>query len=190
MVLQEVVVPDREPAPLVGHVLVHAVVRLARGRSLGRQGVDEIAATPHDFQFYDFAPPETRAMLARMATLAEFMTREVLIVAPEDTIGEAAQKMVDEGVSSVVVSDFGRLIGILTERDLTRAVAGRTHSSEARVREWMTADPVTLPPSASPKEAAEIMLEQGFRHIPVVDGERAMGIVSIRDVARWSAEEG
>src|ERR671935_1304727 len=124
-----------------------------------------------------------------MSTVGELMTREVLVVEPSDTIGEAAQKMVENGVSSVVVSDYGRLIGILTERDLTRAVAGRTHSSEARVREWMTADPITLPPSASPKEAAEIMLDRGFRHIPVVDGERAIGIVSIRDVARWSTEE-
>ena len=59
-------------------------------------------------------------MLAPMATLADFMTREVLVVAPEDTIGEAAQKMVDEGVSSVVVSDFGRLIGIVSIRDVAR----------------------------------------------------------------------
>ena len=124
-----------------------------------------------------------------MTTLYDLMTSDVLTVAPEDTIGEAAQKMVDREVSSAAVSDYGRLIGILTERDLTRAVAGRTHSSEARVREWMTPDPVTLGPSASPKEAAEIMFEHGFRHIPVVDGERAIGIVSIRDVARWSVEE-
>jgi CBS domain-containing protein len=124
-----------------------------------------------------------------MATLSDLMTSDVLTVAPEDTIGEAAQKMVDREVSSAAVSDYGRLIGILTERDLTRAVAGRTHSSEARVREWMTPDPVTLPASASPKQAAEIMLEQRFRHIPVVEGDRAIGIVSIRDVARWSVEE-
>jgi CBS domain-containing protein len=124
-----------------------------------------------------------------MSMLSDLMTSDVLTVAPEDTIGEAAQKMVDREVSSAAVSDYGRLIGILTERDLTRAVAGRTHSSEARVREWMTPDPITLGPAASPKEAAEIMLERGFRHIPVVDGERAIGIVSIRDVARWSTEE-
>lgn len=124
-----------------------------------------------------------------MDTLADLMTSDVLSVAPEDTIGEAAQKMVDREVSSAAVSDYGRLIGILTERDLTRAVAGRTHSSEARVREWMTPDPVTLPPTASPKEAAETMLERGFRHIPVIEGDRAVGIVSIRDVARWSTED-
>ena len=124
-----------------------------------------------------------------MGGIGDLMTKDVLEVAPEDTLGEAAERMVERGVGSVVVSDYGRLIGILTERDLTRAVAGRTHSSEARVREWMTPDPVTLPASASPREAAEIMLEQRFRHIPVVEGDRAIGIVSIRDVARWSVEE-
>src|SRR5437899_3639100 len=124
-----------------------------------------------------------------MATLGEVMTRDVLTVAPEDTIGEAAQKMTDQGVGAVVVSDFGRMIGIFTERDLTRAVAGRVHSSEARVREWMTADPVTLGKDASPAEAARIMLENRFRHIPIVEDEHTVGIVSIRDVARWGVEE-
>src|SRR5436853_2056653 len=105
------------------------------------------------------------------------MTTDVLTVAPEDTIGETAQKMVELGVSSAVVSDYGRLIGIVTERDLTRAVAGRVHSSEARVREWMTPDPVTLDKNASPEEAAQIMLERKFRHIPVVEDEHTIGII-------------
>ena len=124
-----------------------------------------------------------------MSKVRDLMTSDVLTADPSDTIGETAQKMVELGVSSAVVSDYGRLIGILTERDLTRAVAGRTHSSEARVREWMTADPVTLGPDASPAEAAQIMLDNGFRHIPIVEDERTVGIVSIRDVARWSTEE-
>jgi CBS domain-containing protein len=128
-------------------------------------------------------------MLARMATLGEVMTRDVLTVAPEDTIGEAAQKMTDQGVGAVVVSDFGRLIGIFTERDLMRAVAGRVHPSEARVREWMTPDPLTMVEGASVEEAGQAMIERGFRHIPVVDGERAVGIVSIRDVAEWRLKE-
>jgi CBS domain-containing protein len=124
-----------------------------------------------------------------MKRIGDLMTRDVLSVAPEDTLGEAAQKMVDRRVGSAVVMDFGRLIGILTERDLMHATAGRTHSSEARVREWMTSEPVTLTREASPQEAAKVMLDNGFRHIPVVDGEQTVGIVSIRDVARWSTEE-
>jgi CBS domain-containing protein len=128
-------------------------------------------------------------MLARMATLGDVMTKEVLTVAPEDTIGEAAQKMTDQGVGAVVVSDFGRLIGIFTERDLMRAVAGRVHPSEGRVREWMTPDPLTMSEDAAVEEAGQAMIERGFRHIPVVAGERAVGIVSIRDVAEWRLKE-
>jgi CBS domain-containing protein len=123
-----------------------------------------------------------------MTLLRDLMSRDLLSVAPEDTIGEAAQKMVDRGVGSAVVLDFGRLIGIFTERDLMRAVAGRVHSSEARVREWMTADPVTVSPEDSAEEAASTMLERGFRHLPVVENDRAIGIISIRDIARWGAE--
>jgi CBS domain-containing protein len=124
-----------------------------------------------------------------MDTLADLMTSDLVTVDPADTIGETAQKMVERGVSSAVVSDYGRLIGIVTERDLTRAVAGRVHTSEARVREWMTADPITLTKDASPEEAARVMLDNGFRHVPIVEDDRAIGIVSIRDVARWSVEE-
>ena len=129
-------------------------------------------------------------MLAAVGTIGEMMARDVLSVAPEDTIGEAAQKMVDRGVGSAVVLDYGRLIGIFTERDLMRAVADRVHSSEARVREWMTAEPITIAPETSADEAAQTMLDNGFRHLPVVEGERAVGIVSIRDVARWIADAG
>ena len=121
---------------------------------------------------------------ARAVTgIGDLMTRDVLTVAPEDTLGEAAAKMTERGVGAVVVSDFGRMIGILSERDIMRAVADRIHSSEARVREWMTADPITATPDTSIEEAGRTMLEHGFRHLPVVDGERAIGIVSLRDLA-------
>jgi CBS domain-containing protein len=97
--------------------------------------------------------------------------------------------MVERGVGSVVVSDFGRLIGILTERDLLRAVADRIHSSEARVREWMTAQPITVAPATTAREAARIMLDNGFRHLPVVEGDSILGIVSLRDVLEWTLRE-
>jgi CBS domain-containing protein len=84
----------------------------------------------------------------------------------------------------VVVADYGRIIGILTERDIMRAVARRTHSSVTRVREWMTADPVTVAPSEDAQEAAKTMLERGFRHLPVIDDGRPVGIISLRDFAR------
>jgi CBS domain-containing protein len=117
-------------------------------------------------------------------TLGDFMSREVLSVAPEDTIGEAAQRMADANVGSSVVLEHGRLIGILTERDLLRAMAQRVHPSEARVREWMTAEPVAVSESTTADEAARLMVENGFRHLPVVDGDRTLGVVSLRDVMR------
>jgi CBS domain-containing protein len=117
-------------------------------------------------------------------TLGDFMSREVLAVAPEDTIGEAAQRMADANVGSSVVLDHGRLIGILTERDLLHAMAQRVHPSEARVREWMTAEPMAVSESTTADEAARLMVENGFRHLPVVDGDRTLGVVSLRDVMR------
>ncbi len=124
-----------------------------------------------------------------MTGVGELMTEDVLTVAPEDTLGEAAAKMTERGVGAVVVSDYGRMIGILTERDIMRAVADRIHSSEARVREWMTADPITATRETPVDVAGRTMLEHGFRHLPVVDGERAIGIVSIRDLAEHQLQD-
>ena len=119
-----------------------------------------------------------------MARLGELMTGAIVAVAPEDTLGEAAERMADEGVGSAVVLDGGRLIGILTERDLLQAVAGRVHTSEARVREWMTGDPITASGDTPTEEAMRTMLEQGFRHLPVVEGSRTVGVVSLRELMR------
>jgi CBS domain-containing protein len=112
------------------------------------------------------------------------MTGAVVSVAPEDTLGEAAERMAEDGVGSAVVLDSGRLIGILTERDLLRAVAGRVHTSEARVREWMTVDPMTATEETSADEAMRTMLEQGFRHLPVIEEGRTIGVVSLRELMR------
>jgi CBS domain-containing protein len=117
-----------------------------------------------------------------MAVLGELMSRNVLAVAPEDTLGEAAERMTEGGVGSAVVLDSGRLIGILTERDVLRAAAGRVHSSDARVREWMTADPIVAGEETTVAESLETMMAHGFRHLPIVEEGRVVGIVSIRDV--------
>jgi CBS domain-containing protein len=112
------------------------------------------------------------------------MRRDFITVAPEDTLGEVAEQMVGVNTGSAVVKDFGRLIGIVTERDLLKAMAGRVHTSEARVREWMTPDPITASPTMDADGAAKIMLENGFRHLPVVDSdESVVGVVSLRQLA-------
>lgn len=118
-----------------------------------------------------------------MSTLAEIVKPSFITVAPEDTLGEVAERMTAENVGAVIVKDYGRMIGILTERDLLKAMAARVHTSEARVRQWMTQDPVTASADADAEEASQVMLEQGFRHLPVVDeAGNVKGIVSLRRV--------
>jgi len=116
------------------------------------------------------------------ATLAEIVKPTFIEVAPEDTLGEVAERMTAKNVGAVVVKDFGRLIGILTERDLLKAMAARVHTSEARVREWMTEDPVTVVADTPLEEAERLMIVRGFRHLPVVTDGQVVGVVSLRRV--------
>jgi CBS domain-containing protein len=117
-----------------------------------------------------------------MGTLADIVKPNFITVAPEDTLGEVAEKMTRQNVGSVIVKDHGRLIGILTERDMLRAMAARVHTSDARVRQFMTADPLTAAPDMDLEEAERVMLDNGFRHLPVVDGSTVLGVVSLRRV--------
>lgn len=118
-----------------------------------------------------------------MPTLADVMRPEWIEVAPEDTLGEVAARMTELNMGAAAVRDFGRLIGILTERDLLKAMAARVHSAEARVREWMTPDPITAQVDTDVEEAARVMVENGFRHLPVLDeAGQVAGLVSLRRV--------
>jgi len=118
-----------------------------------------------------------------MPTIADVMRSEFIEVAPEDTLGEVAERMTALDVGAVVVKDFGRLIGILTERDLLKAMAARVHTSEARVRQWMTENPITTTLDTDVDAAARVMLENGFRHLPVLDESgQVAGVVSLRRV--------
>jgi CBS domain-containing protein len=116
-------------------------------------------------------------------TLRDFMTTgEVLTISPAATLAEAAERMQSRGVGAAVVVDGGAIVGIFTERDLLRAIAGGGRAEEQLIESHMTSDPVTLPSDHSPSEAARIMTDRKFRHIPVVDGGELVGIVSIRDL--------
>lgn len=122
-----------------------------------------------------------------MATVADLMTKDVLTVEPFDTIGEAAEKMQEANVGALVVTeDMVRIVGIITERDLLRAVARRARAAEARVRTWMTENPLTIEPETTVEEAARIMFAHNFRHLPVVKDGRPLGIVSLRVLSRWA----
>ena len=125
-----------------------------------------------------------------MSTVADVMTKDVLTVEPTASIGEAAEKMNAAHVGAiVVVEDFVRIVGIVTERDLLRAVAARARAAEARVRQWMTPDPLTVEPETSIDDAAKIMFDHNFRHLPVVKDGRSLGIVSLRVLAKWQFDQ-
>jgi CBS domain-containing protein len=96
--------------------------------------------------------------------------------------------MTEKETGSALVLDYGRLVGILTSRDILRAVAGRTHSSEARVREWMSADPRVALPDTPIEEAALMMVEQGCHHLPVLEGNRPIGLIGMRAVVSDTIE--
>jgi CBS domain-containing protein len=90
-------------------------------------------------------------------------------------------------LGSALVAEYGRLIGIVTSRDMLEALAGRVHSSEARVRQWMTAEPIAVSPTTTLGAAALMMTEHDIHHLPVVEGERLVGMVGMRDVVRSAA---
>jgi|SRR5215210_2991239 len=111
------------------------------------------------------------------------MSRDLLTVAPGDALSEVAQRMVDRDVGAVLVMDGEELAGILTERDVLRAVAAGIED-QTIVADWMTRDPETMGPDDTTQHAAVLMIHGGFRHLPLVEGSDVVGMLSIRDLMR------
>ena len=117
-----------------------------------------------------------------MIRLRDIMTAEVLTTSAERPVAEVTSMMVKVRVGSAVVMQGSWLAGILTERDVLRAAASGSDLTKSPVSEWMTRNPITAAPDTTLEEAAEVMLSNGFRHLPVVEGRELQGMVSIRDV--------
>jgi CBS domain-containing protein len=114
--------------------------------------------------------------------LRDIMTTEVLTTSAEHSIAEVTSRMVKARVGSAVVMEGSWLAGILTERDVLRAAASGTDLTKSPVSEWMSRNPITATSEMTIGEAADVMLTNGFRHLPVVEGRELKGVVSIRDV--------
>lgn len=123
-----------------------------------------------------------------MPIVREHMSRSLLIVEPGETITGVAQRMVERNLGAVLVFDGGRLAGIMTERDLMRAVA-QGLPGDALVSQYMTRNPETIAPDDTTQHAAVLMIHGGFRHLPVVEQDDVVGILSIRDLMRVVLED-
>ena len=117
-----------------------------------------------------------------MANVSEVMNPDVLTTTAETSVADAARSMVKAKVGSVVVMQGSWLDGILTERDVLRAAASGEDLTASPVSKWMTSDPQSASLDMSLDDAAQLMLLNGFRHLPVVEGKEVRGVVSIRDL--------
>jgi len=123
-------------------------------------------------------------------TVREIMSTELVTVDPTATLTETARVMFAGRAGSALVLRDGTLVGIFTERDILRALGDSSSADLARVSpvsKWMSEDPETIGPETLIGEALDRMLFGGFRHLPVMDGEAVVGMVSMRDLARIMA---
>ena len=103
------------------------------------------------------------------------------VIGPETTLAAAAAVMISRSVGALAVVDGRSFVGIITDRDIVGAMAEGGDPDDA-VSAWMTSGPDTISPDVSVSEAADWLLETGYRHLPVAVGDELLGIVDIRDV--------
>ena len=122
-----------------------------------------------------------------VSTIRDIMSGELVAVSPSTTVAEAATTMAERRVGSALVLDGG-LVGIFTERDIVRALSQDFDAPGHPVEQWMTRNPTTISPEAPVQDALDMMLSAGFRHLPVMEGDDVVGVVSIRDLSKAAAE--
>lgn len=111
---------------------------------------------------------------------------KVLALDPEQTVYEALQMMAQYDVGCLMVCDQGRLVGILSERDYARKGVLKGHlSQETKVRDMMTSPVMFITPEHTVDDCMNLMTERHFRHLPVLEGEKVIGMVSIGDLVKW-----
>jgi CBS domain-containing protein len=107
-------------------------------------------------------------------------------VSPDATVFEAIQVMADKNVGALLVTENDRLVGIISERDYTRKVMLKGKSSKTTaVKEILSSHVIHVSPAHTVEDCMRLMTDHHFRHLPVLDGDRIAGIVSIGDLVNW-----
>ena len=107
-------------------------------------------------------------------------------IGPEATVFEAIQLMANKNIGSLLVMSGGRLVGVMTERDYARKIALHGKSSkQTLVKEILSRDVITINPQDSVEQCMKLMTEKRVRHLPVMDGSKVIGIISIGDLVNW-----
>lgn len=114
--------------------------------------------------------------------VSEIMTKAVVSDSADDTLRQAAAKMREQQTGSILVMDDRKLLGIFTERDLLKAIATGQDPDAVRLKDVMTTDVITTAPGATVHEASDLMASRWIRHLPVVDGDKVLGLISQRDL--------
>jgi CBS domain-containing protein len=114
----------------------------------------------------------------------EIMTKSVKTVSPSDSVKKAAQIMEEVNCGSVPVTEGDRVVGMLTDRDITIKAVARGQGSDTPVKNCMSGTVVTIKPDADAREAANMMADNQVRRLPVVDNQKLVGILAIADLAR------
>ena len=120
--------------------------------------------------------------------IADVMTRDLPTVEPRSSVRDAAREMSDRGVRALPVCEGGRLVGIVTDWDLVRALAEETDAGSRTLAEFMSTDLAAAPPDATFAEAAELMADRRVHHLLVRDGDQLAGMLHL-DV-EWSELSG
>jgi len=117
--------------------------------------------------------------------VARLMTSDLHTVTPDTLVEDAAAVLLDNDISSALVVDDGDLVGILTTTDFVDIVAKSQPKAKTTVERYMTADPITAGAQDPVSAVAATMVEHGFHHVPVVDGDTPIGIITTSDFAAY-----
>lgn len=111
---------------------------------------------------------------------------EIFSISPDATVFEAVEMMANKNVGALLVIENDKLVGLISERDYTRKVMLRgKRSRDTKVSEIMSSNLTVIPPNEPVEQCLRLMTEKRFRHLPVIDGDKVVGVISIGDLVKW-----